>query len=181
MRLPNHQPTIPKKIMKTIPCILIAMLAGGTLMAEEAKPKPERGERTIPPAVLKEFDKDGDGKLSPEERELMHAAMEERRKARHEAMLKRFDADADGKLSPEERKTAHETIRKEMLAKYDANSNGELEPDERKAMVEGERGNPLAPFMKRPGGPRGPRGEGGPGGEGGPRPERRPRPEAPAE
>lgn len=173
--------------MKTTHWLLIAMLAGGSAIAEEAIPNPERpqrGERPIPAAILKEFDKDGDGKLSPEERKQMRSAMRERRQARHQELLNRFDADGDGSLSPEERKVAHETVRKEMLAKYDANGDGELDPEERRAMIKAELGNPLAPFMRH----RGPRGErGGPGaerrerradGEGRPRGERRQRGDA---
>lgn len=144
--------------MKTTHWILIALLTGGAAIAEEAKPNKERPERPIHAAILKEFDKDGDGKLSEEERTEMRTVMSERRKARHAEVLKRFDADGDGKLSEEERKTAHDTILKEMLVKYDANGNGELDREEHRAMFEGEGHNPLAPFM-RPRGPRDPRGD----------------------
>jgi len=159
--------------MKTIPCILLAMLVGGAAIAEEANTeRPQRPERPIPPAILKEFDKDGDGKLSQEERAEMREIMRGRRAARHKEMLQRFDADGDGKLSDEERKLAHETILKEMLLKYDANGNGELEPEERRAMVEAEGHNPLAPFMRRQALGRGERGARAPRGEGADRPRR---------
>jgi len=184
--------------MKTIPWILIALLAGGTAIAEEAKPRNERTERPISAALIKEFDKDGDGKLSDQERAEMRRVLRERREARQKELLRRFDADGDGKLSDEERKTALETIRKEMLAKYDANGNGRLDPEERAAMIEGEGHNPLTPFMRGRGqGPEGgprrgtddqregrqrlERGERRPAGEGRQRPERRQRPQAPAE
>ncbi len=47
--------------------------------------------------MLKKFDKDGDGKLSTEERKALM-------KSRKAEMLKKFDKDGDGKLSAEERK-----------------------------------------------------------------------------
>lgn len=66
--------------------------------------------------MLKKYDKDGDGKLSDEEKKTMRedwaknhpeaAKRMEEMKARHEAyvadMIKKFDKDGDGKLSPEE-------------------------------------------------------------------------------
>jgi hypothetical protein len=164
--------------MKSTHWLLIALLTGGAAIAEEAKPnaeRPKRPDRPIPAEILKEFDKDGDGKLSADEHTAMRTAMRERRMARHQEMLKRFDADGDGKLNEEERKTAHDAILKEMLVKYDTNGNGELDPDERRTMIQGEGHNPLAPFM-RPRGPREPRVEGenrrGPRGEGADRPRR---------
>ena len=62
--------------------------------------------------MLKKFDKDGDGKLSEEERSAARAEMQKRREAdgqkgsrgeRRAEMLKKFDKDGDGKLSEEER------------------------------------------------------------------------------
>lgn len=48
----------------------------------------------IPPEVIKAFDKDGDGKLSPEEREQMRARLRE--------IFQKYDAGNKGRLSPEE-------------------------------------------------------------------------------
>ena len=51
-----------------------------------------------PPAhIIEKFDKDGDGKLSDEERAEIR-----------KEMMAKFDKDGDGKLSPEERKAAME-------------------------------------------------------------------------
>jgi hypothetical protein len=50
-------------------------------------------------ALLEEFDADGDGELSDEERAAAH-------EARHAAILAEFDADGDGELSDEERAAA---------------------------------------------------------------------------
>lgn len=51
---------------------------------------------------MKKFDKDGDGKLSEEERAEARKSMEDRRKE----MIAKFDKDGDGKLNEKERKEA---------------------------------------------------------------------------
>lgn len=86
---------------------------------------------------FKKFDKDGDGKLSPEERTAM---MEERR----QRWEKRFDKDGDGKLNAEERAAMEkeredfrqrmQQHRQEMMKKYDKDGDGKLSPEEREAM-----------------------------------------------
>ena len=60
------------------------------------------GGRKLPPFLMKKFDKDGDGKLSDEEKAEARKAMEARRKE----MIGKFDKDGDGKLNEEERKAA---------------------------------------------------------------------------
>ncbi len=159
--------------MKTIPCLLITAMLGGTAFAEEAKR--ERPERPIHAAALKKFDKDGDGKLSEDEKAEMRRVMGERRDARQQEILKRFDADGDGTLSEDERKLVRETIHKEMLAKYDADGDGKLDQTERAAMMEGEGFNPMRFHPQRGvrGGRMGQKRERGPLGEGRPRQERR--------
>lgn len=134
--------------MKTIPCLLIAAVIGGTSFAEEGKR--ELPERPIPATIMKEFDHDGDGTLSQEERSEMHRIMRERREARRQELLKRFDADGDGHLNEAERSTARETTLKEMLAKYDADGDGTLNDAERKAMFDGEGYNPMRFASRRP-------------------------------
>ena len=65
--------------------------------------------------ILRRFDKDGDGKLSEEERQAAREAMRDSRRARppfeREEMLKQFDKDGDGELNDEERRTMRETMR----------------------------------------------------------------------
>jgi hypothetical protein len=93
--------------MKTkLMTLILALAACGATHADEEKgkrPGPPRGARPVPPAVLEKFDKDGDGKLSKEERE----AMMEARKAE---MLKKFDKDGDGELNEEERAEARKAM-----------------------------------------------------------------------
>ena len=67
----------------------IAVLQADVKKAQEARKA----------AILKKFDKDGDGKLSREERRAM---FDEARKKR-EALIKKYDADGDGKLNDAEK------------------------------------------------------------------------------
>lgn len=71
----------------------------------------------LPPA-LAEFDKDGDGKLSEEERAALKAAME----AKKQAILDKYDTNKDGVLSAEERAAAkadrEAEIKAERTAKF---------------------------------------------------------------
>ena len=105
--------------------LLALLTAGASAQANAPKPDgpggfPARGERRAGQRMerraerradaIKEFDKDGDGKLNEEERKAMmeanRARMEEFRKARKE-----FDKDGDGKLNDEERKAMMEANR----------------------------------------------------------------------
>ena len=96
------------------------------------------------PDLLKEFDKDGDGKLNDEERKAMmaarHAQMEKFMKARE----KEFDKDGDGKLNDEERKAMMVELQKrrangpqyqEMIKRFDKDGDGKLNDEERAAMM----------------------------------------------
>jgi len=107
--------------------------------------------------MVKEFDKDGDGKWSDEEKEAMKKAMKERRKEMTERrrkrrqemrkkMLEKFDKDGDGKLSDEERKAMQEAFRErrekahkraEELAKvvFDTDKDGKLSKEEMRTMA----------------------------------------------
>ncbi len=65
------------------------------------------------------FDQDGDGTLSQEERQ-----------AAKDSLIQRYDADNDGALSPEERKASMEAIRLEVL---DTDGDGVISEEERAA------------------------------------------------
>lgn len=91
----------------------------GSAEAEEAPPERRRPS----------LDKDGDGVVSPEERE---AARAER--AKH--MRDRFDANHDGKLTPDELAAAgsgHRGPRFDDPKALDTNNDGEISPDELQA------------------------------------------------
>ncbi|MCX6903551.1 MAG: EF-hand domain-containing protein, partial [Verrucomicrobia bacterium] len=85
--------------------------AGGDRKGDSSR---KRGN-FIPAEMLKQFDKDGDGKLDDTEREAMRAAMaarfgggpggdrtNSRPRLSQEELLKRFDKNGDGKLDEEE-------------------------------------------------------------------------------
>lgn len=91
---------------------------------------------------IQQFDKDGDGVLSEEEREAARAWMMKRRKdaeATKRKVALKFDTDGDGKISSDEWRAiqskvkAHEKkAREELIAKYDADGDGKLSGKEKK-------------------------------------------------
>ncbi|OYV04797.1 MAG: hypothetical protein CFE26_14980 [Verrucomicrobiales bacterium VVV1] len=122
---------------KTTLFVLASLLGAASLATAEDAPK--RPVRPLPPEILKQFDKDGDGKLSEDERAAMRTAGEARKAEFEKKMLEKFDTDKDGKLSDEEKKAAREA--------------GGFGPGP---------GGPGGPGGKRPGGPGGKGGEGAP-------------------
>jgi hypothetical protein len=115
---------------------------------------PGRGKR-----LLERFDKDGYGKLSPEEKK----AAFEQFKASHpelcQKLLQKFDKNGDGKLDENERAAAKEAfkerfgeMRKKMLGKFDKNGDGKLDENEKEAAKEalkkGPLGGPQEPNVK---------------------------------
>jgi len=101
--------------------------------------------------VLKQFDKDGDGKLNAEERAAAEKARAERGREKGDgdrgAMLKQLDKDGDGKLSEEERQAGREQARRklqqalggeganlqELIKRFDKDGDGQLSEEERQA------------------------------------------------
>ena len=136
--------------------------------------------------ILKKFDKDGDGELSPQERKAAKEAFAARQKGQHgarqlpEALKKRltekYDANENGKLDPEEfakaradhakngggRPNMTPEQRKELMKKFDKDGNGKLDEKERGALMKHMREK----HGQGQGAKRGP-GQGGPG-QGGP-------------
>jgi hypothetical protein len=154
---------------------MIALALAGTLAVQAQEPAPDGqrerrgGNRPLPPEVVKEFDKDGDGKLTGDEATAARAAQQAKREEAQKKMLEKYDTDKDGKLSQEESKKMREEVqakRKALLEKYDANKNDRLDPEEVKAAKDA--GEEIPEFRPMGGGRRG---EGGPQGEG--RPNRR--------
>jgi hypothetical protein len=134
-------------------CLFISAQDGG-------QQPPQRPQRQLPPEVIKEFDKDGDGKLSDEERTAMRDTMRAKMEEQRKATLEKYDADKDGKLNKEEAEKARTERQAELLKKYDKDGDGKLSDEERKAIPLSERG------FGGPGG-FGPGGRGGRGGRGG--------------
>jgi len=146
--------------------VLIVALSGlfaGVVLAEGAKgegwgPHGRRGGRgrgRMGPnrqKILKEFDKDGDGKLDEAERKAAREAMKAKREAFRKKMLEKFDKDKDGKISQEERKAAREAFfanlkenHPELFKRLDTNNDGTLSDEEKakaRRMRSGRRGGP---------------------------------------
>lgn len=129
--------------------------------AQDAPKRPDRPQRQIPPEMLKQFDKDGDGKLSAEERTAMMEAGKARREAMQKEMLAKYDANKDGKLDDTELAAARAGQQAENLKKYDTDGDGKLSEEERARMPRFQRGMGPGGEGRRPGGP---------GGEGAPPP-----------
>jgi len=83
--------------------------------------------------MLKQFDKNNDGKLNDAERREMRAAMRQRR----QRMLKKFDKNNNGRLDRDERmamRSMRRNRRQKMLKKFDTNRDGKLDRSERRAL-----------------------------------------------
>lgn len=105
-------------------CLAVGLMAKPEKGGKGGKPgRPSREE------MMKKFDKDGDGKLSEDEKAEIRKTMANRQVPAH--ILEKFDKDGDGKLSDDERAE----IRKEMMAKFDKDGDGKLGPEERKAAM----------------------------------------------
>jgi len=92
-------------------------------------------------AVLKEFDRDSDGKLSIEERELARQAWAKQMLGKREAgffrpppeLMEEFDLNKDDEIDEEEGRKLQETMGRrfeKMTKEYDKNGNGRLDEEE---------------------------------------------------
>ena len=68
--------------------------------------------------MLKQFDKNGDGKLDDKEKEAAKKAMQNRKvlqvRMSREEVMKKYDTDKDGKLNETEKKKLVEDIKKKV-------------------------------------------------------------------
>jgi len=112
----------------TLTTLLGLALSSLLAQAAEGDPKPKPAPVALPDWV-KKYDKNGDGKLDPEER----AALQKDHQAE---MLKKYDKNGDGKLDEAERKAFAEERRKdrdEAIAKRQAElKKQEEKKDEKK-------------------------------------------------
>ena len=115
----------------------------GLIAKPEKKGKGDRPGRPSREEMMKKFDKDGDGKLSDEEKAEIRKAMANRKPPAH--ILEKFDKDGDGKLSDDEKAE----MRQEMMAKFDKDGDGKLNPEERKAAMEARSKGSSAERTKR--------------------------------
>ena len=145
--------------MKTKTIILMLATCAMTAFAQQTT-QPDQAEVSAKIQLLKQFDKNGDGMLDKEERELARKAKDDKsqdlkkmRQRHAKDVIKRFDKDGDAKLSEEElapfleeQRNMFDKMRgrhmnrfgrnmpKEILAKYDKNGDGKLDKDERREM-----------------------------------------------
>ena len=95
------------------------------------------GDRPSREEIIKKFDKDGDGKLSDEEKAEARKTMMSKRKM-PPFVIKKFDKDGDGELNDEEKAAARAEMaarKKEVMAKFDKDGDGKLNEEERKAAM----------------------------------------------
>ena len=156
--------------MRYLAALMIAGVMVGGMSATRADDPPAQKRRRIPPQILQQFDKNGDGKLDEAEK-----------RAIRDSFMKRFDKNGDGKIDEAEKRAAREAFMKRrggpgkdgkgrpgkgrpgqfdraaILKQFDKNGDGKLDEAERQAAREA--------FMKRRGGrDRGKFGQGRPGG-----------------
>jgi len=92
------------KLLITMPLFLSATLFG----ASDQKGNNERTNFPIRDLIIKQFDSDGDGKLSMGERSKMRTKMQ----GKKQEIMQKFDANGDGILNGEERTTIRKAFQK---------------------------------------------------------------------
>jgi len=102
-----------------------------------------RGSRAGREDMMRQYDKDGDGKLNESEQQAAREAWEKRmQEMRARWELRRYDTNRDGKLDEEETaardkaRAEREERRKEFMKRFDKNENGRIDEDERGAIGE---------------------------------------------
>src|SRR6476661_2612448 len=100
------------------------LFAGSVFAAPPDAKGKGKGSEERHAKMLKHFDKDGDGKLSDDEKAAAKKAMEERfgengkgKGGNRDELMKRFDKNGDGTLSDDERAAAKAAIQKRRDAK----------------------------------------------------------------
>jgi Ca2+-binding EF-hand superfamily protein len=115
------------KTDKAVSLIVITLFTVSfTALAQEQDGK-KRGNEQSRLQHLEKYDTDGDGKLSPEEREAIPEGLRNKRPGNRESweqLREKYDTDGDGKLSPEEREAMPEGLRN-MLKKRHTERVGE--------------------------------------------------------
>ena len=102
---PGHMVAAQKKAAEALADIdVVVEVLDARCPAASVNPKINAMREARQVEMLKKYDKDGDGKLSGEERKAMQAEME----AKRAAMLEKYDANKHGKLDPEEMKAARD-------------------------------------------------------------------------
>ena len=120
----------------TVGALLAVIAVCGVVLIQNLKPIEDDGY--VPPwqrAVIKKFDRDGDGKLNREEQRAADAAIKASGDQKRE-WIKRFDRDGDGELNREEREAAAKASsadREAIVRKFDLDGDGKLNEEEGQA------------------------------------------------
>ena len=105
--------------------------------------------------MMKEFDKDGDGKLSANERDEAQWSALTHTVEQCQAMRDKFDKDKDGKLSQAEEAEFDKSMAEVrddssgLLTKFDADKDGELSAEERKHAIETSMAQSLENWLQK--------------------------------
>lgn len=104
---------------------LFSLLAALALAAQETTPAAGGDKQRAARERIRQYDKDGDGRLSDEEKAAAKNHMREQgvQPERRKQLLKRFDKDGDGRLNDAERAEA-EKARGEMQKKRRGKDGG---------------------------------------------------------
>ena len=100
------------KLLITMPLFLSASLFG----VPDQKGNNERTNFRIRDVVIKQFDSDGDGKLSMDERSKMRRKMQ----GKKQEIMQNFDANGDGILNNEERTTIRKAFQKRKSEAFES-------------------------------------------------------------
>jgi Ca2+-binding EF-hand superfamily protein len=100
------------KLLITMPLFLSATLFGDP----DQKSNNERTNFPIRDLIIKQFDSDGDGKLSMGERSKMRTKMQ----GKKQEIMQKFDANGDGILNDEERTTIRKAFQKRKSETFES-------------------------------------------------------------
>ena len=111
------------KLLITMPLFLSATLFG----ASDQKGNNERTNFPIRNVIIKQFDSDGDGKLSRGER----SAMRKKMQSKKQEIIQNFDTNGDGILNDEERITIRKAFQKHKAEAFESfDTDGEESSDQ---------------------------------------------------
>ena len=117
------------RIMLLLGLIFVLAVGADVLLAQADEPAPG-GRGNFREKLLKEFDKDGDGRLGEDERAAAKKAWQERRGQKGGApgkrLLEQFDENKDGKLDETERAKAREAMKARRGAEGRPRGSGAL-------------------------------------------------------
>ena len=100
------------KLLITMPLFLSASLFG----APDQKGNNERTNFPFRDVIIKQFDSDGDGKLSMDERSKMRRKMQ----GKKQEIMQKFDANGDGILNDEERNFIRKAFQKQKAKAFES-------------------------------------------------------------